>query len=55
MQSIVEELPIGVSIGDFVGILCRGSAFARRMVLVEFVVLFQLFLSSHCIVPWRKV
>ena len=55
MQSIVEELQIGVSVGDFAGILSRGSAFSHRRFLAEFVAVFQLFLSSHCAVPWRPV
>ena len=53
MQSIVEEIRIGVSVGDFTGTLSRESAFAHRRFLAEFVVVFQLFLSSHCAVPWR--
>ena len=52
-QSIVEELRIWVSAGDFAGISSRGSAFARRRSSAEFVAVFQLFLSSHCFVPWN--
>ena len=52
-QSIVQELRIGVSVGDLAEILRKGSTFSRQRVLAEFVVVFQLFLSSHCIVPWR--
>ena len=40
MQSIVEELRIGVSAGDFAGISSRGLAFSRRRSLAEFVVVF---------------
>ena len=53
MQFIVEELRIGVSSGDLARILSRGSAFSHWRFLVEFVVVFQLFLSSHYVVPWR--
>ena len=54
-QSIVEELRIGVSVGDFAGILSRGSAFAHQRFLAEFVAVFELFLSSHYAVPWRPM
>ena len=53
MQSIMEELRIGVSTGDFVRILSRGSDFSHRRFLAELVAVFQLFLSSHSAVPWR--
>ena len=52
-QSLLEVLRIGVSAGDFAEILSKGSAFARQRFLAKFVAVFQLFLSSHCVVPWR--
>ena len=39
-QSIVEELQIGVSVGDFTEISSRGSAFACRRSLAEFLAVF---------------
>ena len=52
-QSIVEVLRIGVSTGDSVDILSRGSAFACRRILAEFEAVFQLFSFSLCSEPWR--
>ena len=52
-QSTMEELRIGVSAGDLVGILSRGLAFAPRIILAGFEALFQLFPSSHYAEPWR--
>ena len=47
----MEELQIGVSAGDFAGILSRGSAFDPRRLLAEFVVVFQLFPFGLCAEP----
>ena len=39
-QSLVAELRIGVSVGDFTAISSRGSAFTRWRSLAEFVEVF---------------
>ena len=52
-HSLVAELRIGVSAGDFAEISSRGLAFSCQRFLAKFVEVFQLFLSSHCVVPWR--
>ena len=53
MRFLLEVLRIGVFAGDSVEILSRGSAFAHRRILVEFVAVFWWFPFSLSAEPWR--